>query len=172
MPSNIWAKDVIVLRSHQNEFYQTWTYEDIERMNTGTSFYCKTDLFSRSFNVAVSVSSSFLWWYELQISWYEVLCLCWLHASALNQNSAYLNNDTLEKGSLRQHSEFREFVLLINQFVPNANFLHPIKHKRPYGFLMLSRGRLRVHWEYWVHFQYFKLEKCSYVVYLFISVKI
>ena len=36
----------------------------------------------------------------------------------------------------------------LNSFVPNGPFLYPLKTSRKrYGFLMLSGGRERVHWE-------------------------
>ena len=36
----------------------------------------------------------------------------------------------------------------VNPFVPNVPFLYPLKTtEKPYGFLLFSRGRERVHWE-------------------------
>ena len=36
----------------------------------------------------------------------------------------------------------------VNPFVPNVPFLYPLKAtEKPYGFLLFSRGRERVHWE-------------------------
>ena len=35
-----------------------------------------------------------------------------------------------------------------NRFIPNAPFLYPPENiRKPYGFLMFSGGRERVHWE-------------------------
>ena len=36
---------------------------------------------------------------------------------------------------------------VINPFVPNGLFLYPHPLKTPFGFLMFSEGRERVHWE-------------------------